>query len=300
MKFHPLLVAFLATTAAASCANFTWTGTVDANWNTAANWTGGAPASANTTALVFDSGAQVVTVNNINGGLVLNSLSISSASPARTFNGNLLRFAGTSPQINLATTGGHTVISAPLQLDANLRTNSPANFVSHLRIPGNVSGTGGIIAHQGVTELTGTNIFTGATVVRNGGLLGVAGGGVAGSSGISVETGGEFQLLKNTFVSRPMTLSGGLTSSARQNVIFGGTSPSCEYSGAISVVGDSEIRAFSGSDSSLEAMVVFPVSGAVNLAGGDLIASTEGPGNTLKFSSVITGTGDVTAEAADG
>ncbi|RYD19019.1 MAG: hypothetical protein EOP88_20500, partial [Verrucomicrobiaceae bacterium] len=300
MRFHPALLAFLATTAVSPCATFTWTGTTDGNWNTAANWSGGIPASAGTTELVFDNAVQPSTINNITGGLTLNSLTIGTVSPARNFTGNLLTFAGTSPQITRANGTGNVFIGNNVQLDASVRFVAPVPFTSQIGIAGIVSGTGGIIAHEGISVLSGANTYTGATVVRDKALFAAAGGGVAATSGISVETGGEFQLLKSTFVNRPLTLSGGLTSSAKQNVVFGGTSPSCNYSGAISVTGDSEIRAFTGTNSSLENRVDFPVTGAVTLAGGNLTASTSGPGNSLRFTSVITGTGDLTAESSNG
>lgn len=300
MKFHPVILAFLASSAVAPCATFTWTGAADGNWNNATNWSVGIPASAATTALVFDNAVRQSTSNNITGGLTLNSLTIGAASPARNFTGNLLTFAGISPQITRANGTGNVFIGNNVQLDASVRFVAPVPFTSQIGIAGVVSGTGGIIAHEGISVLSGSNTYSGATVVRDKALFAAAGGGVAATSGISVETGGEFQLLKDTFVNRPLALSGALTSSAKQNVFFGGTSPSCNYSGAISVIGDSEIRAFTGTGGSLENQVDFPVSGAVTLSSGKLITSTSGPGNALRFTSVITGTGDIAAESSNG
>lgn len=300
MKFHQAIFALFATASIARCATFTWTGAVDGSWNTAANWSTGIPASAGTTALVFDNAVQPTTNNNIPGELTINSLSIGSASGVRSFSGNLLKFSGTSPHITRSSGTGDVVVGNNVRLDANLRLLAPTTFTSQIGISGIISGTGGVIADEGVSVVSGANTYTGPTIVRSGALLGVLGQGVAATSGITVETDGEFQLLRDTFINKPLALSGGLTSAGRQNVILVLTSPSVSYDGAVTVTGDSEIRAFGGTNASLESRVDFPITGAVSLSEGQLIASTGGPGNKLRFTNTISGTGDLNISASGG
>ncbi|MES2438254.1 MAG: autotransporter-associated beta strand repeat-containing protein [Verrucomicrobiota bacterium] len=300
MKFSPVCLTFLATASIAFCETFTWTGATDGNWNTPANWTTGIPISADTTALVFDNTSSPAVTNNLPAGLTLNSLTIGAASGARTFSGNLLTFAGTLPSITKQNAAGNVTLGANVQLNASLRLIAPNPFTSQIGISGIVSGSGGVIADEGISVLSGANTYSGSTVVRDGALLGVVGSGVAATSGISVETGGEFQLLKDTFIGRPITLSGGLTSAGKQNVVSIFTAPSVGYSGAITLAGNSEIRAFGGNNSSVFNRVVFPISGPIALAGNDLIASTSGSGNTLQFSNTLSGLGNLEISASGG
>lgn len=301
MKLSPFCLTILATTSIAFCETFTWTGTTDGNWNTATNWTTGLPTSADTTALVFDTTSRPTVSNNITGGLTLNSLTIGTASGARTFNGNLLVFAGTAPILTRLNATGNQTFQNPIRLDSSLRLTGSFTFSAQTVLSGSVSGSGGVIADEGVSVLFGANTYTGATVVREDALLGVAGSGIASTSGVSVETGGELQLLKNTFINRPVSLSGGFSGSGKMNVAVGGFLPSMLSGGTITLAGNAEIRTFGGTGfAQSTSHVDFPISGQVLLSGNDLQLSTGGSGNTLQLSNTISGTGNLTIAASGG
>src|SRR5437762_1307558 len=83
----------------ARSAEFTWTGATDGNWNTGANWTGGVPAGAVDTSVIFSNTTQPATANDIPGGLTLNALIFEAASGTRSISGNQLIFGGAAPTI---------------------------------------------------------------------------------------------------------------------------------------------------------------------------------------------------------
>jgi fibronectin-binding autotransporter adhesin len=302
MKFSSLCPTFLAMTSFAFCETFTWTGSIDGNWNNATNWTPGIPASVDTTALVFDNNSNPATTNNLTAGLTLNSLTIGTASAARTFAGNLLVFAGTAPTLTRLNTTGNQIFQNAIRLDSSLRLTGGYSFSAQTVFTGSVSGAGGVIADEGVSVLLGANSYTGPTLVRGGALLAVGGSGTASSSGISVEADGEFQLLQNTYISRPITLSGWLSGSGKMNPQpFGGFLASMSSGGTITLAGNAEITAFGGTGFSPSASHVdFPISGQVLLSGNDLQLSTGGSGNTLQLGNAISGTGNLTIAPSSG
>ena len=278
---------------------FNWNGTTDGNWNTATNWTPGLPASSTTTALVFDNTSRLATTNNIPGEFTLNSLTVGAASGARTFNGNPLIFAGSAPTLTRLNTTGNHLFQNAIRLDSSLHLDGPYTFSAQTVIPGIISGGGGIIADEGVSTISGNNTYTGATIVRDGALLAVSGSGIASTSGVSVEAGGELQLLKNTSINRPISLSGAFSGSGQVNPTLGGFLPSMSSSGTITLVGPARIVALGGAGSSESTEVVFPINGQVLLAGNSLQLKAQGTNDTLSLNT-ISGTGSLNISPSGG
>ena len=279
---------------------FNWTGTTDGNWNTATNWTPGLPASSTTTALVFDNTSRLATTNNIPGELTLNSLTVGAASGARTFNGNPLIFAGSAPTLTRLNTTGNHLFQNAIRLDSSLHLDGPYTLSAQTIIPGIISGGGGIIAEEGVSTVSGNNTYTGATIVRDGALLAVSGSGIASTSGVSVEAGGELQLLKNTFINRPISLSGTFSGSGQVNrALVGGFLPSMSSSGTITLTGPAQIVALGGTGFSESTAVVFPINGRVLLAENSLQLEAQETNDTLSLNT-ISGTGSLNISPSGG
>lgn len=300
MKLPRFCFPFLATATVAFSQTFTWTGVTDGNWNTATNWTTGVPTSSATTTLVFDNASSSTASNNIPGGLTLNALTIGAGSGARLFNGNLLTFTGATPTFARQNTSGNIELRNPLHLDSSLHFAGSFTFSAQTVVSGNISGVGGIVADEGVCSLFGNNSYTGATVIRDNALLAVSGAGIASTSGVSVETGGELQLLKNTSINRPISLSGALSGSGTVSPAFGGFLPSISSSGTITLTGAAVISALASPSFQPEDEVQFPVFGQILLSGNTLQLSTAGANNTLNVRGDISGIGSLNIVPSDG
>ena len=286
-------------TSVALSQTFDWTGTTDGNWNTATNWTPSLPASGTTTALVFDNTSRPDTTNNILGELTLNFLTVGAASDARTFNGNPLIFAGSAPTLTRLNTTGNQIFQNAIRLDSSLHLNGSYTLSAQTLISGIISGGSGIIADGGIATIAGNNTYTGATVVRDGALLAVSGSGIASTSGVSVEAGGELQLLKNTSINRPISLSGAFSGSGQVNPTLGGFLPSISSIGTITLTGPAQIVALGGTGFSESNKVVFPINGQVLLAGNSLQLKAQGTSDTLSLNT-ITGTGNLNISPSGG
>ena len=163
-----------------------------------------------------------------------------------------------------------------------------------------ISGGGGIIADEGISTISGNNTYTGATIVRDGALFAVSGSGIASTSGVSVEADGELQLLKNTFINRPISLPGTFSGSGQVNrALVGGFLPSMSSSGTITLTGHAQIVALGGTGFSESTAVVFPINGQVLLAGNSLQLEAQETNDTLSLNT-ISGTGSLNISPSGG
>lgn len=276
-------------------AEYTWTGAIDGSWSTGANWTGGVPASATDTVVVFGSTTQPNTTNSIPGGLTLNALEFLSTAGSRSISGNALAFDGVAPTIVNSATAGNVTISAPISLLQTVTVSGGPNYSAQLIFDGAFSGTGGL-NFAGITTIAGASSYTGATVIQ--GALGVQGSSSLGlTSSVTVTPSGELQLIRYnpqtpTILNRTLTLGGLLSSQAQMAEFFGAPIPGAVYSGAITLSNNATIHTFGATGFDFEA-AEFVISGPINRAGHSLTLSTAGPNNTTTVSGAINGNGNL-------
>jgi hypothetical protein len=229
---------------------FVWTGATNGSWATGSNWDAGVPTSGATTVLTFNTATTLTTTHDIGGGLTLNQLNLGPSAGARTITGNALTFDGVSPALIDQATAGHVTLANALVLPPTLTvTGGPAESAQFF-LDGTVSGSGGLTFTSGFTLLTGANTFTGATVVENAAQLGLSRTGALGtSSGISVGPSAHLQIIRTnsttaTTINRPLALAGLLSSASLKVNSLGFAVVAATYSGAITLSGNAEIRAF--------------------------------------------------------
>lgn len=296
----------LVVSQAAMAANFTWTGDTDGNWNTGTNWVGGVPLGANDTSLLFDDAVQPVTTNNIPGGLTLNSLTFGANSGVRSISGNALTFDGTNPLISALDTleNGTTEIHTPVILNQTLTIIGGADIDRQLGFSSVsvISGPGGLRIAGGISVISSnTNTFSGSLVIENGASLGVSRlGGFGNSSGVTIEAGGELQLITGNFPSgdKPLSIAGaGNESGAGYALSAAGPAGTfAVWSGAITLQGDTKMGAINNNKLTLSGLAT------VDLAGNVLTLSPENSaGDQISISKSVQGNGSILVDAgADG
>jgi len=211
-----------------------WTGaTADTFWNTAGNWNPNlVPSGANVTAdfSTLDIAAdQTVNLNSARtiGNLIFGDTDTSTAAGWTLANngvvGNALTLAGTTPTINVAALGTNKKVT----------------------ISANIAGTSGLTkTGNGTLALTGTNAYSGSTVISNGTLQFNAD--INLGSGSVTLNGGTLASLQSAQVTMTRTISAGVsggtiqmnngtpTSSANKIVLY--TAGQITGSGPITVV----------------------------------------------------------------
>lgn len=262
----------------------TFTGVNSGSWSDAANWTGGLPVIGGE--LLLDSATRPATFNDIAGGFTLLGLTLGANAPAPTLTGNTLRFQGDGAYLRMLSDGGHAVVDNTLALNSTLHLSGGPSDASQLLLGGNISGGGGLTVLTGRTVLSGNNSFSGATTVAAGAALGIAGGALAGTSSVQVAHGGELQLVSAdgfTSLNKPIALGGRLSSGAQVLPTILGPLPGATVGGAITLTDSAEILAFTHSQAS---EVIFPVTGAIDLAGQSLTLRASGKGSRLDVASI--------------
>jgi fibronectin-binding autotransporter adhesin len=300
---------------------WTWTGGASGNWSDPANWAEGLPASAADTALLLDAATRPTSFNDIAGGLVLNQLTLGANAATPTLSGNALLFQGVDPLLQMQTTTGHATIDNALRLGSNLTVQGGGSTATQLFLRGSISGAAGLHLASGRTVLAGNNTYSGATTVAGGATLGVAGGGLAGTSGIAVAAGGELQIVNSnvvTTLNRPITLAGRLSSSARMvNTVFGPVAGATAV-GPVTLAGNADVVVLGATGIGLNRSE-FVVNGSIDRAGHTLRLATDGLNNSLQVAAIggagglllqprggniaagaVTGDGDVVASGAGG
>jgi fibronectin-binding autotransporter adhesin len=261
-----------------------FTGVNSGSWNDAANWTSGLPVIGGE--LLLDSAARPATFNDIAGGFTLLGLTLGANAPAPTLTGNTLRFQGDGAYLRMLSDAGHAVVDNALALNSTLHISGGPSDSSQLLLGGAISGGGGLTVLSGRTVLSGNNSFSGATTVAAGAALGIAGGALAGTSGIQVAHGGELQLVSAdgfTSLNKPIALGGRLSSGAQTIPFILGSLPGAAVGSAITLTDSAEILAFTHSQAS---EVIFPVTGAIDLAGQSLTLRANGTGSRLDVASI--------------
>lgn len=261
-----------------------FTGVNSGSWNDPGNWTGGLPVIGGE--LLLDSASRPATFNDIAGGFTLLGLTLGANAPAPTLTGNSLTFQGDGAYLRMLSDGGHAKVDNALALDSTLHISGGPSDASQLLLRGAISGGGGLTVLSGRTVLSGNNSFSGATTIAAGAALGIAGGALAGTSGIQVAHGGELQLVTSnglTSLNKPIALGGRLSSSAQVLPTLFGPVPGATVGGAITLTDSAEILAFTHSQAS---EVIFPVTGAIDLAGQSLTLRASGKGSRLDVASI--------------
>lgn len=262
-----------------------WTGANGPNWSDAGNWAGGLPVAGGE--LLLDSTTRPASFNDLAGGLTLLGLTLGANAPAPTLSGNALRFDGAGAYLRMLSSAGHGTVGNDLVLNSSLQVTGGPSLDSQLFLTGDISGSGGFTALGGRTVLGGDNSFTGATTVDSGARLGVAGGALAGTSGIQVARGGELQIVDSnvvTTLAAPIALGGTLSSSAGVMTLFPGvTTAGGQVASNISLTDSASIAAVGGTPARLVRMSVF---GTVDRASQALTLTTGGSRNELNVRSV--------------
>ncbi|MCY4745757.1 autotransporter-associated beta strand repeat-containing protein [Pelomonas sp. UHG3] len=274
-----------------------WTGATDANWSNAANWAGGLPVPGGE--LLLDSATRPATFNDIAGGVTLLGLTLGANAPAPMLSGNALRFQGDGAYLRMLSNSGHGLVDNDLQLDNMLQISGGPSVTSQLFLRGDISGSGGLAALSGRTVLSGNNSFSGATTIAAGAALGIAGGALAGSSGVQVANGGELQFVSAnvaTTLNKPVALGGRLSSSAVDVQTPFGKVAGSAVQGAVTLTDSAEILALNGTTAQ---PVRFFVTGSVDRAGQALTLATSGVGSTLNVGAIV-GNGALTLRPAGG
>jgi len=292
--FYPAYLALAAT----ACAQ-TWTGAASGNWSNPANWDTGVPASGLTTAVVFSQDVIPNTVQDISGGLTLNSLTFGAASGVRTVTGNPLTFDGVAPKLRMLNTAGadNTVLRLPVALNQTLEIEGGPNFSNQFLLDSTavVSGPGGVRIKAGITAFNAINTYSGQTVIEAGGL-GVNRNSSFGSSpSVTVQTGGWIQLIgpTNFAIDKPLTIAGVGSADLTNGYALSATGGlSKEWTGPITLSGNASVLAFGGT--------FFTLSGSsgLQLAGHALTLKTSGSvDDMLTVSKVIGGSGNLVIQA---
>lgn len=220
----------------------TWN-TTDGNWNTGANWAGGAvPVSGATTALVFEAtGATSYTATNDIGAFTLNSLTINNTGTGNiTLTGpaaNTLTFAGTNPELNVS--AGSSTFLGRMAGTATVTKTGDGTFIHD---SDNTGFTGTLIVNAGrfvnqSTAVATTNFNPVSIVVNNGGTYqfgsaGVGNPNLPNSTYITVNTGGQVVWQEGEDFGG-FKLQGGTITSTSGNINFTGTAASEFQSGII-------------------------------------------------------------------
>jgi fibronectin-binding autotransporter adhesin len=222
MRFRLIPALFLAVAVAQPvyAQTYTWTGGGgNGNWNTAANWTGGTPASASNTIIELNNTTQTTTTQNIATPFTLNQLNmLVDASNGFTVTGGALRFAGSGAQISSAAAATLRVDSA-IDFAANTTIDLTANNVSgrELQLTGPLTAAAGttvtVTSSNGtpatITVLQGTNAgFLGTLAVTNNTIVHTTGANTLARSAAVSTTGGQSVYTVGTLAASGLTATG--------------------------------------------------------------------------------------------
>src|ERR1051325_9520002 len=268
-----------------------WTNEVNGMWNAATNWSPGVPVSSTNTILQFNADAtdSYRASNNFAGTFLLNCLIFNSSSTGmNVLNGGALQLtAGPpgGPQL-LQNGSGAFQISNDLALAADTSIGGPG--AGDLTLGGAISGSGGLIK-SGAFRLivTGSNGYTGATVVSNG-VFEVRHSAALGdiAAGTTVASGAALELNNNvTIGGEALTLNGaGIANGGALRSAAGFNT----CGGAITLAGATRVNADAGS--------VLVLNSATGIGGAGQGLTVGGAGNTLVLSSIDTGSGTFTKD----
>ena len=217
----------------------TWTGNNSANWNSGANWIGGAaPNGIGATALFGPATAANVFISNNSSNNTLGALTFNSAQAYTIYsagNHNLIFQASSgSALLSLSNTGslslGNATTGQPILVNSNWsvvnNSSNPtglligsastvalgANTVTfsgsgNTNIGAVVSGTGGVVLSSGNLAMTGANTYTGSTTINGGTLQINSGSSLGATSGNLVLGNGTLEAVASLSVARNYNLT---------------------------------------------------------------------------------------------
>ncbi len=275
----------------AGIAGFAWKD-INGNFSDGTKWVGGVPPSASMTnvTLYFGGAAPgAYSANNDLTGLVTKKVTLTNiTSVTQTITGNAITLGGLNPEIDQNGSGKFNLANDWV-LATNVLLTGTGN--GQVTFSGNLSGIGGLTkTGVYVTVVSGSNTYSGVTVVRDGKLV------IASTYGLSGST--LSNLVNNGVVISNVTsvaiggLAGnvnlGLTNTAGAGVAtdVGGNNQSTTYSGVLSGSGS---LSKSGSGT-LTVTAVNTYTGGTTINNGMLVAGTLTSGIGASGSSLGTGT----------
>ena len=159
------LALLLAIPTLVKAAPLTWTGGgSDLNWGTTANWQGGAPVASGTADLVFLSGSNTTSTNNL-AGLTASSITFNGSSDNHLAGTNLLTIAGNV----VDNTGSWQYIEMPTALLGTISFQVNSGLLTMSNSIANSTSAGGINkSGPAWLYLSGANSYTGGSTVSEG------------------------------------------------------------------------------------------------------------------------------------
>jgi autotransporter-associated beta strand protein len=222
----------------------TWTATDGGTWQTAGNWSAGAPGLGGDVA-TFDSSITSPSSVSVGSGVKVGTLTFYSSNSYTITPGTgtlaMDNGTSTSPAQIIDCVGNHT-ISAPMLLatDTTIAVGQPSNT---LTISGNIIGSHGLFLgntaaalSQGTVVLSGSNSYAGGTTVTAG-TLDIAANGALADGSVSI-SGGLLELAPNTGQAQVTSLAitgSGVLDIANNHLIitYTGSSPIATIAGYI-------------------------------------------------------------------
>jgi len=270
----------------------TWTGAGgDTNWSNASNWTGGAPAAAESNVtLDFPNGVSFTSADNNISGLTIQAISLEGSYGIYGLGFSLAGSITTSG----AGGGG---------LDNNivLTANSTLNLSGQLNLGGVISGSFNLQQNGGTVYLSGNNTYTGTTTIASGLLyLGSNTGLGSTSGGTIVDSGGAIMLDLGITCAEPLTLSGaGVSQFPLANAALfpreaptGAPTTTATWSGPITLSGGASVAGRPASDGGVNGIqTTLKITGAIGGTGNLTIANggvTLAGGNTFTGNTILT------------
>ena len=174
-------------------ATHTWIGPTNGTWSNPANWTGGAPTSAEPGGTIVKFGANTTSSMDI-AGLTIDQIVFTGAS--NTINGDnthdALTINGSIFAQNIVSDAAGNTLAALLPVTLTGAAVAAASSAGRLTIAGTVGGADGLVfvGTGGDFALSGENTYTGATTISSGALhIATATGDVIVGSSITIGDG---------------------------------------------------------------------------------------------------------------
>lgn len=251
----------------------TWTGAGgNANWSTASNWTGGAPAAAESNLTLDFPNVSNTTANNDISGLTIQAITIEA---------NYDLFGqGFSLAGSISATGGG---GGALDNSVVLAADSTLSFANQVNMGGVISGSSNLQLNAGTVYLSGNNTYTGITTVSSGLIyLGSNTGLGSTSGGTVVDSGGAIMLDLGITCAEPLTLSGngvspgGLANAALfpREAATGAPIPYATWSGPIILGNGAAVAGRPASDGGVNGIqTTLDITGAISGSGNLTVAN---------------------------
>ncbi len=144
----------------------TWTGGgSDSNWSTPANWGGTAPVAGDT--LFFGGTSRLTATNDFPEGTAFAGITFNSDAGAFAISGNRIALNGDITSLD----NSYQTFNLPLELSGNTIVSNSVGG-GRIVINGHISGSGGFLKDgTEFLQITASNSYEGATVIRRGSLI---------------------------------------------------------------------------------------------------------------------------------